>query len=342
MLLAYEKGVALAREAAPALMKEHRTLLTSFLQPPQKWAIAQVACYNGPMTSQELMTFGDPSVIEVEPRGQIAVLWLARESKRNALGPAFWRQLPLAMEHLSRVPSIRCVVIAPRGKDFSVGLDLTAVDVTGGTQPSILPGPAESSAEALAPSTASRARATFQEVQRLQASIDSVATCPKPVLAAIWGWCLGGGLDLAAACDIRIASEDAKLGIRETRVAMVADLGSLQRLPRIIGEGHVAELAFTGRDIDASTAKEMGLVNSVEADADAALHSALEMAEVIATNSPLAVQGAKAVLMEARQDEIRKGLAHVALWNSAFLDSNDLQEALSAFLEKRPPRFTGT
>jgi len=294
------------------------------------------------MISQELMTFGDPSVIEVEPRGEIAVLWLARESKRNALGPAFWRQLPLAMEHLSREPSIRCVVIAPRGKDFSVGLDLTAVDVTGGAQPSISTSPAESPAAALRPSTASRARATFQEVQRLQASIDSVATCPKPVLAAIWGWCLGGGLDLAAACDIRIASEDAKLGIRETRVAMVADLGSLQRLPRIIGEGHVAELAFTGKDINASTAKEMGLVNAVEANAEAALHSALEMATAIAANSPLAVQGAKAILMEARQDEIRRGLAHVALWNSAFLDSNDLQEALSAFLEKRPPRFTGT
>jgi enoyl-CoA hydratase len=301
------------------------------------------------------MTFGDPPVVEVEPRGQIAILWLARESKRNALGPAFWRQLPLAMEHLSQDPSIRCVVIAPRGKDFSVGLDLTAVDFAGGAQPSIsassssgekanqpTPRPDAPRAEPIQPSTASKAGATFKEVQRLQASIDSVAKCPKPVIAAIWGWCLGGGLDLAAACDIRIASEDAKLGIRETRVAMVADLGSLQRLPRIIGEGHLAELAFTGRDIDASTAKGIGLVNSLEPNAESVLQSALTMAEAIAANSPLAVQGAKAVLMEARQDEIRRGLAHVALWNSAFLDSNDLSEALLAFLEKRPPRFTGT
>src|SRR5664280_2440299 len=134
------------------------------------------------------------------------------------------------------------------------------------------------------------------EILRLQASVSSVAECGLPVIAAIHGYCIGGGVDLVAACDIRLASADAIFSVRETKVAIVADVGSLQRLPHIIGKGHLAELAYTGKDITAARAESIGLVNQVSDNSDAVLAAAREMAAEIAANSPLAVQGTKAVL----------------------------------------------
>lgn len=175
----------------------------------------------------------------------------------------------------------------------------------------------------------------------MQASVTAVADCAVPVIAAIHGYCIGGGLDLVAACDIRLASADAIFSLREAKVAIVADIGSLQRLPRIIGHGHLAELAYTAKDIDANRAAAIGLVNHVAADADSVLASAQAMATEIAGNSPLAVQGTKAVLAAADTKAVAEGLAQVALWNSAFLVSDDLTEAMTAFMEKRPAHFTG-
>jgi len=144
-----------------------------------------------------------------------------------------------------------------------------------------------------------------------------------------------------AACDIRVAAADAVFSVRETRMAIVADLGSLQRLPRIIGAGHVAELAYTGRDVDAARAAQIGLVNHVADDAAAAQALALDIAREIAGNSPLAVQGTKAVLVASADTTVAQGLDYVATYNSAMLGSNDLTEAMTAFFERRPPRFTG-
>ena len=137
------------------------------------------------------------------------------------------------------------------------------------------------------------------------------------------------------ACDIRLASEDASFSVRETKMAIVADLGSLQRLPSIIGAGHVAELAFTGKDISAARAQQIGLVNEVLPDAGAVVKAAQEMAAEIASNSPLVVQGTKAVIRAADRAAIAEGLDYVAVWNSGFLQSDDLTEALTAFIEKR-------
>jgi enoyl-CoA hydratase len=176
----------------------------------------------------------------------------------------------------------------------------------------------------------------------MQRSVTSVAECPKPVVAAVHGYCIGGGVDLVSACDIRVASADAVFSVRETRVAIVADLGSLQRLPRIIGKGHMAELALTGKDITAARAKEIGLVNDVLADADGALAAARDLAGEIAANSPLAVQGTKAVLAACEDRSVPDGLDYVATWNAGFLGSDDLTEAMTAFMEKRPPQFRGT
>jgi enoyl-CoA hydratase len=188
---------------------------------------------------------------------------------------------------------------------------------------------------------AARAMAARPSILRMQRSITAVADCPKPVVAAVHGYCIGGGVDLASACDIRLASADAVFSVRETRVAIVADLGSLQRLPHIIGKGHVAELAFTGKDITATRAKEIGLVNDVLPDADAVLAAARRLAAEIADNSPLAVQGTKAVLTACEDRSVAEGLDYVATWNAGFLGSDDLAEAMTAFMEKRAPQFRG-
>lgn len=260
---------------------------------------------------------------EIEKHGQIATLWLNRPEKRNAMGPAFWNELPRAMGELDGDPDVRAVVIAGRGKDFTVGLDLKAMGgALFGAQP--------------------RGRlAVLDEVARLQRSITSVAECRKPVIAAVHGYCLGGGIDLITACDIRYASRGAIFSIRETKIAIVADVGTLQRLPAIIGKGHVAELAFTGDDVGAERAEAIHLVNRVYADVDATLAAARDLAERIAANSPLAVVGTKRVLEYGEGKSVEDGLQYIAAWNAAFLNSEDLKEAMAAFVEKRKPNFTG-
>ena len=155
------------------------------------------------------------------------------------------------------------------------------------------------------------------------------------------GYCIGGGVDLIAACDIRLASADAVFSVREAKVAIVADLGSLQRLPAIINAGHLAELAFTGKDITAERAKEIGLVNDVATDAEGVLKAARALAAEIAANSPIAVQGTKAVLAANEGRTVAEGLDYVATWNAGMLASDDLVEAMTAFMEKRTPKFTG-
>jgi enoyl-CoA hydratase len=260
----------------------------------------------------------------------VATLLLDRPEKRNAMGPAFWADLPRFMAHLDADDEVRSVVIAAAGPHFSVGLDLAAFGGLG-------------SAPSSGPKSAAGAnRELFDSVLRMQASVTSVASCRKPVIAAVHGYCIGGGVDLIAACDVRLASDDAIFSVREAKIAIVADIGSLQRLPQIIGSGHVAELAYTGKDIDAERARRIGLVNDVYAGgADGVRKAAGDLAQEIAANSPLAVQGTKAVLAANDGRTVAEGLEYVAWWNSLYLRSEDLNEAMAAFFEKRPPRFTG-
>jgi enoyl-CoA hydratase len=282
-------------------------------------------------------------VLTVEQDEEVATLWLDRPEARNAMGMDLWRDLPRAMDFLSADNSVRVVVIAAKGPHFSVGLDLKAMGnlLVGGSDGADAGGGAGAAGESRPASMAARARGGRAEVLRLQDSVTAVARCPKPVIAAVHGYCIGGGVDLIAACDIRMASVDAIFSVREAKVAIVADLGSLQRLPAIISAGHLAELAFTGKDISAERAKEIGLVNDVAADAEGVLKAARALAAEIAANSPIAVQGTKAVLAANEGRTVAEGLDYVATWNAGMLASDDLIEAMTAFMEKRTPKFTG-
>jgi enoyl-CoA hydratase len=288
----------------------------------------------------EITTFESP-VLSLEKDGVVATLWLDRPDARNAMGKDLWRDLPRAMEVVDGDASVRALVVAAKGPHFSVGLDLKDFGgMLAGDQEGSGAGGA-SGPNTATPSSAARARGARVQVLRLQDSITSVARCPKPTIAAVHGYCIGGGVDLIAACDIRLGSVDAVFSVREAKMAIVADLGSLQRLPAIINAGHLAELAFTGKDISAERAKEIGLINDVAGDAENVLKAAHALAAEIAANSPLAVQGTKAVLMANEGRTVAEGLDYVATWNAGMLASDDLTEAVTAFIEKRPPKFTG-
>jgi enoyl-CoA hydratase len=264
-------------------------------------------------------------VFAIDRHEHVGTLWLASPERRNAMGPAFWDELPRAVGELDADEDVRAIVLTARGPHFTVGLDLKAMGggiVEGGG------------------GVAGRRR-LLETIARLQDSITAVARCAKPVIAAVHGYCIGGGIDLITACDVRLAAADATFSIRETRMAMVADVGTLQRLPSIIGKGQVAELAFTGDDFGAERAREIGLVNSVHADQAAVVAAAQAMAGRIAANSPLAVAGTKNVLAYCEGKSVDDGLAYVAAWNAAFVASEDLGEAISAFFEKRAPHFRG-
>lgn len=249
--------------------------------------------------------------------------------KGNAMGPDFWREMPEAFAELDRDDAARAIVVRGEGDNFSYGLDLAAMVGDLGSH--------FGSGENLA---AERTR-LLDLVGEMQKAFDNVAACRKPVIAAINGWCVGGGVDLIASCDIRLCSGDARFSLREVKVAIVADLGSLQRLPRIIGEGATRELAFTGKDIPASRALQIGLVSETYETRDALLEAARTLAGEIADNPPLVVQGIKRVMNYCADKSVADGLEYVAVWNSAFLQSADLAEAMSAFRERRAPQFKG-
>ncbi|HEV8321669.1 MAG TPA: crotonase/enoyl-CoA hydratase family protein [Myxococcota bacterium] len=242
--------------------------------------------------------------------------------------PRFFQALGEAFGAVAADREVRAVIVAASGKAFSYGLDLREAM-------------AEQGELIAGPTLAGPRTELLGLIRKWQASVSAVADCPVPVIAAIHGWCIGGGLDLAAACDLRLCTSDARFSLRETRLAMVADLGSLQRLPAIVGQGYLRELAFTGRDVGAPTALARGLVNAVYADRAALEAGARALAAEIAANPPLAVRGVKEVLAFGEGKAAREGLAYVAAWNAAFLASEDLGEAMGAFAEKRAPRFRG-
>src|ERR1700690_1376505 len=266
--------------------------------------------------------------VTIETRDQVAQVTLIGPGKGNAMGPAFWSELPDMFAALDAYGDVGAIVITGSAKNFSYGRDVPAM---GGTF-----------APLMADGALARPRTDFHAtVLRMQKAINAVADCRTPTIASVHGWCIGGAVDLISAVDIRYASADARFSVREVKLAMVADVGSLARLPLILSDGHLRELALTGKDIDSARAEKFGLVNDVFADADAALAAAHATAAEIAANPPLTVRGVKDVLDQQRISAVTASLRYVAAWNAAFLPSKDLSEGITATFAKRPPNFTG-
>jgi len=271
---------------------------------------------------------GEASLLEVQVNGPIARLTLNRPDKLNALGPWFWDGMADAIARIDADRSVRVLLVDGAGRAFTAGLDLmrmmSSLPIGNG-------GPPDGDRQA-------RLHQTIRDMQR---AVTCLERCRVPVIAAIHGYCLGGGVDLITACDIRLAAADAVFGVRETKLAMVADIGTLQRLPRIVGPGLARELVFTGRDFDAAHAERIGLVNRVLPDVEALRAAADALAAEIAENPPLAVQGAKRVMNEAIRGDIDRGLEYVATWNAAHLVTQDLGMAVAAFVSKQTADFAG-
>jgi enoyl-CoA hydratase len=264
---------------------------------------------------------GEP--IRIEKEEHIAWVTLNRPEKRNAMTLEFFDGLAQHFTAFDEDPGVRVVVIRAEGESFTAGIDLV------GLAP-LIQGEGAAFREGLR-----------KGILKLQEGISRIERCRKPVIAAVHSHCIGGGVDLLSACDIRMASRDAVFSIRETRMAMIADLGTLQRLPHIIGQGRFRELALTGRDFLAEEAFRIGFITHLCEDRKSLYEAAGKLAMEIAQCSPLAVQGAKEVMNYSRDQGVYPGLEYVAQKNAAILPCEDLMEALRAFMEKRPPVFKG-
>ncbi|GAB5346840.1 crotonase/enoyl-CoA hydratase family protein [Pseudomonas fluorescens] len=260
----------------------------------------------------------------VELTGNVAHVQINRPEKINAMNAAFWTEIIDIFQWVEDTDAVRAVVISGAGKHFSSGIDLMML---------------ASVANAFGKDVGRNARLLRRKILELQASFNAVDNCRKPVLAAIHGYCIGGAIDLISACDMRYAAEDAQFSIKEIDIGMAADVGTLQRLPRIIGDGMLRELAYTGRQFGAEEARSIGLVNRVYADQESLLAGVMDIARQIAAKSPIAVTGTKAMISYMRDHTVNDGLEYVATWNSAMLQSNDLRVAIAAHMSKQKPEF---
>ncbi|CAL5418695.1 unnamed protein product [Camellia sinensis] len=263
-------------------------------------------------------------IVQQNPNSPVFNLHLNRPSLLNALSLDFFTEFPKALSSLDQNPNVAVIVLSGNGDHFCSGIDLKALS-------SIT---SESSDHGR---TAERVR---REIKRFQEAVTAVERCRKPVIAAVHGACIGGGVDIITACDIRYCTERAFFSVKEVDLAITADLGTLQRLPSIIGHGSTMELALTGRRFSGSEAKELGLVSKVFSTKDAMDEGVRAVAEEIGAKSPLAVTGTKAVLLRSRDLTLDQGLDYVATWNSGMLLSDDLVEAISSYSQKRRPSFS--
>ncbi len=245
----------------------------------------------------------------------VMTVTLLGPGKGNAMGPEFWDELPTALDTIDQMPDVRCIVIRGSGNHFSYGLDVARMLPQIGTLATHNP-------------LAAERRKLMNQIRFMQSGFVKMHTSPKPVIAAVHGWCIGGGLNMISAADIRLCSADAKFSLREAKLAITPDIGGLQFLPSIIGQGYTRELAFTAKDFDAAFAHHIGLVNHVFDTPDALFAAANDMAQQIADLPTSAVQGAKDVLNYGQGKDLEAGLQYVAVWNSSQLYSADFGEAI--------------
>jgi len=264
-------------------------------------------------------------------QNQIAHIVLNRPEKRNSMIPAFWHELPAIVSDIDAQARARVIVISSTGPHFTSGLDVSAF--------------MGASDEALSDADKERKQIQkgarfYDHVRRMQNSFSVLENCRIPVLAAIQGGCIGGGVDLTTACDMRYATEDAFFTIFETNIGMTADVGTFLRLVKLIPEGFVRELAYTGRRLPADEAQAVGLVNRVFPDQADLLEGVMKIAGEIASKAPLAVYGCKRMINYARDHSTADGLDYIGIWNASMLQPTEIREAMVANKEKRAGRFT--
>ena len=247
----------------------------------------------------------------------------------NKMTMNFWYELPKILDEIDKDASLRVLILSSTGKHFCAGMDLKNFGTLGN----------DAEKKTNVPDKARIGESLYRVAKELQDMLSKLEKLRIPVLAGIQGGCIGGGLDLVTAADMRFASKDAFFCIQEVNIGMAADIGTLQRLPRVIPEGKVRELAYTGRRMPAEEALEAGLVNKVYENHEEMVSGLREMAAVIASKSPLAVYGTKAILNFSRDHTIAEGLEYNALWSGAMLPQEDMAEAMMSNLEKRNPEF---
>jgi enoyl-CoA hydratase len=271
------------------------------------------------------MTLPTLTTIALSLADGIAEVRLNRPDKSNAMNDAMWQEIRQAFAWVDATPAVRVAILSGEGKNFCAGIDLAMM---GGIQQRIAHADGARSREALR-----------RLILDLQDCLSSLERCRKPVIAAIQGACIGGALDLVTSCDMRYAAADAMFSVREIDLGMVADVGTLQRLPRLVGDCMARELAYTGRNFTADEAERLGLANRIFASPEALTAAVREIAATIAAKSPLATRGLKEVMNFSRDHSVADGLNFVATWNAALLLSGDLAESMQAMREKRAPRF---
>ncbi|XP_074497180.1 delta(3,5)-Delta(2,4)-dienoyl-CoA isomerase, mitochondrial [Sebastes fasciatus] len=259
------------------------------------------------------------------PAESVTHVELNRPEKRNAMNRAFWSEMVDCFNKIAGDPDCRVVVFSGAGKIFTAGIDLM-----------------DMASDVLQPEGDDTARISWnlrKIVTKYQETFTVIEKCPKPVVVAVHGACVGGGVDLITACDIRLCTQDAWFQIKEVDIGLAADVGTLQRLPKVIGSRSlVNELALTARKMYADEAKSSGLVSRVFADKEAMMAAALEMAGEIAGRSPVAVQGTKINLVYSRDHSVAEGLNYMATWNMSMLQTQDVMKSAAAAMEKKSPK----
>jgi enoyl-CoA hydratase len=255
----------------------------------------------------------------------VVTVELNRPDKANAMSHEMWQDMRSVFRWVDETPEARVAVISGRGKHFTSGIDLA-----------MLAGLQRQNHDDCDGRMREKLR---RRILDLQDTLSSIERCRKPVIAAIHGACIGGGIDLITCCDMRYAAAEAYFSVKEIDVGMTADVGTLQRLPKLVPDGIARELAYTGRRFDAAEAKEIGLLNRVYASAESLCKGVAEIAATIAAKSPLSIRGIKEMVVYSRDHSVADGLNYIATWNAAVLMSEDLTEAVSATIEKRPAIF---
>jgi enoyl-CoA hydratase len=264
-------------------------------------------------------------------KDHIAHVVLNRPDKRNSMNPAFWRELPELINDINDNAKARVIVISSTGPHFTSGLDVSAF-AGGGSGESM-------DAEAKKTRQLQAGTAFYENVLSMQEAFNCLENARIPVLVAIQGGCIGGGVDFISACDMRYATEDAFITVFETNIGMTADVGTFPRLVKLIPEGYVREMAYTGRKVTAREAQQMGLINQIYTDEAAMLDGVMAIAREIASKAPLAVFGCKKMINYARDHSTQDGLDYIAIWNASHLKIEEIQEAMQANAEKRPGNF---